>query len=460
MQRREFITLLSGAVALWPLPTHAQQGERMRRIGVLLPARADNPDYQPWVGAFLQALAQLGWTIGRNVRIDTRWVPHEADIRRQAAELAALAPDVILAHGASTVGPLLQATRTVPIVFPLVADPVAAGYVEDLARPGGNATGFMLFEYSMSGKWLELLKQIAPGVTRVAVLGDPDTPTGPAQFGVIQALAPSLSVQVKSLKERGADEIERAVAAFARAPNGGLVVTPGRPTQLHRDLLTSSRWRPGTSWPAVYYRSAPFAAAGGLCAPTGLIGSTCTGARPATSTALLKGEKPGDLPVQAPTKYQLVINLKTAKALALTVPPTSARHRRRGDRVRRRDFITLLGGAAVAWPLTALAQQPAMPVVGFLRSVSLADAADLVKAFRQGLKETGYIEGQNVTIELRSAEGHLDRLPALVADLIDRRVAVIAGNNAAAFAAKTATSTVPIVFAYGATRSKKASSPA
>ena len=198
----------------------------MRRIGILLPAAADDAEFQARVGAFLQGLALLGWTIGRNVRIDTRWATaNAAEIRRHAAELAALAPDVILAHGASTVGPLLQATRTVPIVFPIVADPVGAGFVDSLARPGGNATGFMTFEYSMSGKWLELLKQIAPGVTRVAVLRDATQGSGTSQFAAIQAVAPSLRVEVNPVNMRDAGEIERAVAAFARSPNGGLIVT-------------------------------------------------------------------------------------------------------------------------------------------------------------------------------------------------------------------------------------------
>ena len=238
----------------------------MRRIGMLLPAAADDAEFQARVGAFLQGLAQLGWTIGRNVRIDTRWATtNAAEIRRHAAELAALAPDVILAHGASTVGPLLQATRTVPIVFPVVGDPVGAGFVDSLARPGGNATGFMTFEYSMSGKWLELLKQIAPGVTRVAVLRDPAIPSGTGQFGVIQAVAPSLRVEVNPVNMRDAAEIERAVAAFARAPNGGLIVTAsalayassrsdrhaGGPAQAARGLLRTllrRRRRPDLLW--------------------------------------------------------------------------------------------------------------------------------------------------------------------------------------------------------------------
>jgi ABC-type uncharacterized transport system substrate-binding protein len=226
VRRRDFIKVIAVSVA-WPLAARGQQGEGMRRIGVLLGAAADDTEFQAWVGAFRQALQELGWTDGRNIRIDYRWGAGDADKRKYAAELVALAPDVILAPGASTVGPLLHATRTVPIVFPIMADPVAGGFVDSLARPGGNATGFMLFEYSISGKWLELLKQIAPGVTRVAVLGDTSTPTGPAQFGVIQGMAPSLRVEVTSLNKRDAGEIERAVTAFARSPNGGLIVTAG-----------------------------------------------------------------------------------------------------------------------------------------------------------------------------------------------------------------------------------------
>ena len=221
MRRRDFVALLGSAAVAWPLAARAQQPERVRRIGILVPATADDPEFQARVGAFLQALALLGWTIGRNVRIDTRWATtNAAEIRRHAAELVALAPDVILAHASPTLGPLLQATRTVPIVFAVVADPVGAGFVDSLARPGGNATGFTPFEYSLSGKWLELLKQIAPGVTRVAVLRDPTIPTGIGQFGVIQSVAPSLGVEVSPVNMRDAGEIERAIAAFARSPAG------------------------------------------------------------------------------------------------------------------------------------------------------------------------------------------------------------------------------------------------
>ncbi|HEX3338054.1 MAG TPA: ABC transporter substrate-binding protein [Pseudolabrys sp.] len=315
MKRRDFITLIGGA-ATWPLATQAQQAERVRRIGVLLPATANDPDYQAWFGAFLQALAQLGWTIGRNVRIDTRWVTTNADIRKHAEELAALTPDVILAHGSGAVGAVLQATRTVPIVFPIVADPIAAGYVDSLARPGGNATGFMLFENSISGKWLELLKQIAPGVTRVAVLGDPSTPTGPAQFSVIQGVAPSLSVEVTPVNKLDAGDVERAITAFARAPNGGLIVTPGTPQQLNRDLIIRLAAR--HKLPTVYFDRA-FVVAGGLAsyAPDRI---DMYRQSAGYVDRILKGEKPADMPVQAPTKYELTINLKTAKVLGLTVP--------------------------------------------------------------------------------------------------------------------------------------------
>ena len=317
MRRREFISFLGGALAAWPLAAQGQQGERVRLIGVLLPIAKDDPDYQPWVGAFRQALQELGWADGRNVRIDIHWATtNPAEIRRQAAELAALAPDVILAPGTSTVGPLMRATHTVPIVFPIIADPVSGGFVDSLARPGGNATGFMLFEYSISGKWLELLKQIAPGVKRVAVLGDPDTPTGPAQFGVIQAVAPSLRVEVSSFNKRDASEIERVVTAFARSPNGGLIVTAGGPAFLDRNLIIALAAR--HKLPAIYFDRA-FVAAGGLLS-YGPDRIDLYRRAAGYVDRVLKGDKPADMPVQAPTKYQLVINLKTAMALGLDVP--------------------------------------------------------------------------------------------------------------------------------------------
>jgi putative ABC transport system substrate-binding protein len=318
MRRREFITGL-GSAAAWPVVARAQQGDRVRRIGVLLPATADDAVFQARVGAFLQGLALLGWTIGRNVRIDIRWATlNAAEIRRHAEELAALAPDVILANGASAVGPLLQVTRTVPIVFPLITDPVAAGFVDSLARPGGNATGFMSFEYSQSGKWLEVLKQIAPSVTRVAVLRDAVLGSGTSQFAVIQAAAPSLRVEVNPVNMRDAGEIERAVAAFARSPNGGLIVTSGGSALVHRNLISALAAR--HKLPAVYSERI-FVAAGGLIS----YGADYVNQyRQAAGYVdrILKGEKPADLPVQAPTKYETVINLTTAKALGLTIPET------------------------------------------------------------------------------------------------------------------------------------------
>ena len=320
MRRREFITLLGGAAVAWPLGARAQQPERMRRIGVLMPAAADDAGISsPHRRRSCRGCGELGWTDGRNVRIDTRWATTDAaEIRRHAAELAALAPDVILAPAATTVGPLLQATRTVPIVFPVIVDPVGAGFVDSLARPGGNATGFMNFEYSIGGKWLELLKQIAPGVTRVAVLRYAATPSGVGQFGIIQSVAPSLRVEVTPVNMRDAPEIERAVAAFARAPNGGLIVTASPLAQRHRDLIVTLAAR--HKLPAVYFDRV-FAAAGGLISyGPDYIDQYRRAA--GYVDRILKGEKPADMPVQAPTKYELVINLKTAKALGLTVPPT------------------------------------------------------------------------------------------------------------------------------------------
>ena len=319
MRRREFISLLGGAVAARPLAARGQQGERMRRIGVLLPATADDAVFQARVGVFQQELALLGWAIGRNVRIDIRWASANAsEIRRHAAELAALMPDVILATGNSTMPPLLQATRTVPIVFPVVVDPVANGYVDSLARPGGNATGFMISEYSMGGKWLELLKEIAPPVTRAAVIRDATTPSGIAQFGVIQAMAPSLRIEVSAINTRDAHELERDVAAFARSPNGSLIIAASGVAIRHRELIITLAAR--HKLPAIYFASF-FVTSGGLMSyGADLLDQY----RRAASYVdrILKGEKPADMPVQAATKYELVINLKTAKALGLTVPPS------------------------------------------------------------------------------------------------------------------------------------------
>jgi putative tryptophan/tyrosine transport system substrate-binding protein len=314
--RRNFLAALGGAAA-WPLAARAQQTERVRRIGVLLPATADDPVWQTRFGAFLQGLQQSGWSIGQNVRIETRWATiNAAEIRRHAAELASLAPDVVLAYGTSTMGAWRQATRTVPTVFVAIADPVGGGFADSLARPGGNATGFMAFEFNISGKWLELLKQIAPGVTRAAVLRDTAIGSGASQFAVIQALSPSLRVEVSPVNVSSAGEIERAVAAFARAPNGGLIAAGSSPVRFHRDLIVALAAR--HKLPAVYYERV-FVDAGGLIS----YGSNYVDLfRQAAGYVdrILKGEKPADLPVQSPTKYELVINLKTAKALGLQVP--------------------------------------------------------------------------------------------------------------------------------------------
>jgi putative ABC transport system substrate-binding protein len=317
MKRRELIGLIAGAAAAWPIDAHAQDG-RVRRIGLILPAASDDAEYQTWVGAFLQALAQLGWTIGRNIRIDTRWATADAaKIHQAAAELAALAPDVILTAGASTAGPMLQATRTVPIVFATVVDPVGAGFIDSLARPGGNATGFLLYEYSLGGKWLELLKEIAPTVKRAAVLRDAATPSGTGQFAAIQAVASSLNLEVAPVNMRDAGELERDIATFARTPNGGLILTGSNLSILHHDLIIALAAR--HKLPAIYYERF-YVAAGGLVS----YGSDRIELyRQAAGYVdrILKGENPANLPVQAPTKFELVINLKTAKALGLTVPP-------------------------------------------------------------------------------------------------------------------------------------------
>jgi putative ABC transport system substrate-binding protein len=316
MRRREFIMLLGGSVAAWPLVAWAQQPERMRHIGVLIGNAADDAESQARTEAFAQGLAQLGWVDGRNVRIDTRWATAD-DIRRHAAELAELAPDVILAAtGTLTVAPLLQATRTVPIVFVLVIDPVGAGFVASLARPGGNATGFTIFEYGMSGKWLELLKEIAPGVTRAAVLRDPAIASGIGQFAAVQAVAPSLGVELSPVDVRDAPEIERAVAAFARSGNGGMIVTASALATRHRDLIIKLAAR--YKLPAIY-AGHWFVTDGGLLS----YGPDYVAQfRQAAGYVdrVLKGEKPADLPVQSATKYETVINLKTAKALGLDVP--------------------------------------------------------------------------------------------------------------------------------------------
>ena len=317
MKRRDFIAVLGGAAVAWPVAARAQQGERLRRIGALMSLPADDPESTARTAAFLQTLQELGWTDGRNVRIEMRWGGDAERQRRYAAELVALAPDVILTTGSNGVTPVLEATRTIPVVFVQVTDPVGAGLVESLARPGGNATGFTLFEFSTSGKWVELLKQIAPTVTRAVVLRDPTGTTGSGQFAAIQSAASPLGVELRPVDIRRAEGIERAVTAFAQAPNGGLIIGNTAFAFFHRELIIAlaARYR----LPAVYpYRS--LVVGGGLVSyGTDSADSYRQAAR--YIDRILKGEKPADLPVQAPTKYELVINMKTAKAVGLTVPP-------------------------------------------------------------------------------------------------------------------------------------------
>jgi len=313
--RREFATLL-GAAATWPLVAHAQP-ERVRRIGVLMNVAAADPEGQAQVAAFLQALQQLGWSEDRNVRIDIRWGENDVERdRKYATELLALAPDVILASGTLSVAALRRVTRTSPIVFAGVSDPVGAGFVDTLARPGGNVTGFMIFEYSLSGKWLELLKEIAPRLMRAAVLRDSANPAGIAQFGAVQAVAQSLGVELRPVDTSVAGEIERAIASFARAANGGMIVTPSASVSAHHDLIVMLAAR--YNLPAVY-SSRPMVIGGGLICYGPDIADQFRQAAGYVDR-ILKGEKPADLPVQAPNKYELVINMKTARALGLDLP--------------------------------------------------------------------------------------------------------------------------------------------
>jgi ABC-type uncharacterized transport system substrate-binding protein len=319
MQRREFITLLGGAAAAWPYSVRAQQPDRMKRVGWLAGGLAENdPESKARRTAFVQSLRELGWTEGQNIQIDYRWGAGNADVtRKYAAELVALAPDVTLGIASQAVSALQQASRTIPVIFVLVPDPIGAGFVDSLARPGGNATGFTTFDYGFGGKWLELLKEIAPGVKRVAVIRDPTNPAGSGQWGAIQSMASSVGVELSSINSRATDEIERAIATFARQPNGGLIMTGSTTAAARRDALIALITR--QKLPAVYpYRY--YAESGGLASYGP---DTIDQYRRAASYVdrVLKGEKPADLPVQASMKFELVINLKTAKTLGITVPP-------------------------------------------------------------------------------------------------------------------------------------------
>jgi putative tryptophan/tyrosine transport system substrate-binding protein len=320
MQRREFIGLLGGAAVFWPEAIQAQQAERVRRVGVLIARDADDDaDVQPRVAALVQSLSALGWIEGRNLRLDIhRTKPTADDIRQHVVELVASAPDVVVTPGGTTLQPFLQASRTIPVVFMSAVDPVGSGLVESLAHPGGNATGFMQFDYSLTGKWLELLKQISPKTTRAAVIRDSSTGSGIGQFAVIQSVAPSVGIDVTPINARDAGEIERVIGAFARFPNGSLIMATGAAVQRHGDLIVALAARHRI--PAIFAQR-HFVERGGLIS-YGYDALATARLAAGYVDRILKGAKPADLPVQAPTKYELVINLKTAKALGLTVPAT------------------------------------------------------------------------------------------------------------------------------------------
>jgi putative ABC transport system substrate-binding protein len=318
MRRRDFLKIIAGSTVPWPLTANAQQSERMRRIGMLTGIAGEDAETKARIAAFLEELQKLGWTEGRNVRIDTRaGAGNLITIRKYAAELIALEPDVIVVSGATPVALTLEATHTVPIVFTIVVDPMGAGFIEKLSRPGGNATGFMMFDYSLSGKWLELLKQVAPGVTQAAVLRDTSSSAGVGQFAVIQATAPALGIEVSTINAGDARQMDRAVAAFAREPNGGLIVTASPSTVVHRDLIVSLAAR--YKLPAVYFDRTPVAGGGLISYGPDLVAQF----RQAASYVdrILRGEKLANLPVQAPTKYNLVVNLRTANAIGIAIPP-------------------------------------------------------------------------------------------------------------------------------------------
>ena len=396
----------------------AQQPERIRLVGVLMHATSDEPESQARIVAFAQGLQEAGWSVGRNVRIETRWSTGDASrLRRDAAELVALAPDVVLAGVGATIPALLEASRTVPVVFAQGLDPVGAGFVESLARPGGNATGFTQFEYSLSGKWLEVLKEVAPGLNRVGVLREAG-PAGIGQWAIIQAVAQSSGVELSPINLRDASEIERAVTAFAGAPNGGLIVVVSASSQIHRELIISLAAR--HQLPVVYpYRF--FVTGGGLMSyGPDLINQY----RRAASYVdrILKGEKPANLPVQAQTKFELVDQPQDREGARPRRAAVAARSRRRGDRMmRRREFITLLGGAAAHGRSRRGAQQSErVRRIGVLAGLSADDAQGQARlvAFVQGLQQLGWTDGRNVRIDFRWGAGDADRFRRYAAELI------------------------------------------
>ena len=445
MKRREFITLLGGAAAAWPLAARAQQPPQpVRRIGVLMTNAEHDSEAQQRVKALNQGLEKLGWAPGRTVRIDYRFAVVDADrTRNSAAELVALAPDVILAHTPAMVAALKQATDTIPIVFVQASDPISLRVVTGLSHPSGNVTGFVLFEPSLAGKWLQFLTEVSPRITRALVLQGAANPSSEGFLRSLQAVASSPRVSLESTEVRDALDIERAVSAIAAHPNSGLIVFPSPIATAQRDLIIrlAARHR----LPAVYpFRF--FVTAGGLM----FYGANNIDQwRQAASYVdrIFLGTHPRDLPIQLPTKFDLAINLKTAKALGLEVPPTVLARRRRGDRMKRREFITLLGGAA-AWPLPARAQQPAkVAQIGFLDFGPASARASRVEALQGGLRDLGYVEGENIVFRFRWVES-VEQLPELAAQLVRMNVDVIlAMSSTMVEPARRATKTIPIVFA-------------
>jgi len=446
VKRRQFITLLGGAAA-WPLAARAQQRERARRVGVIMGFAEDDGVWQSYLATFRQRLQDFGWTEGHNIHFDYRFTGESTERMRIAAtEVVAMGPDVIFVTTNPVVSAVKEVTRTIPIVFTWVSDSVGSGYVTSLAHPGGNITGFHNYEPVLGAKWMGILKEIAPAVRRVGFVHVPEITANVAFMRVGEASSAALGMTVSGAGVRNAVDIERVLTEFAQEPNGGLIVTPSPLTATRRALIIdlAARLRLPTIYSFRFY-----AASGGLIS-YGIDQTELVREAASYVDRILRGANPAELPVQLPTKYQLVINLKTANALGLNVPQFDAIARRRGDRVKRREFITLLGGAVAPWPLAARAQQPMIPVIGMLSPRASGDVPQLIAAVRQGLKESGYVEGQNVTIEYRFAENQNERLAALAADLVHRQVTVIVATAApAAVAAKAATTNIPIIFPYG-----------
>ena len=413
MRRRDFIKAIAGSSVAWPLVTEAQQSQKMRRLSVLMSTAADDQESMARYTAFLQGLQELGWTDGRNVRIDVRWGAGDAErTRKYAAELVALAPDAIMVSGSISLGQLIKATRTVPIVFALIADPVGAGFVKSLSRPGGNVTGFMAFEYSLSGKWLELLKEITPSVQRVAVLRNPDLVADIGQFAVIQSVAASFGVEPSPIDVRDVSEIEDAVAAFAQSANGGLIVAGDPSTQAHRDLIIALANR--YKLPAIY-PSRFFAKDGGLVSfGPNFIDEFKSAA--SYVDRILKGEKPADLPRAGANQVRTGDQPQDREGARPRNSADAARPRRRGHRMtanmKRRAFMTLLGGAAAAWPLAAPAQQAdRMRRLGVLRSADVGDPKGKAQlfAFMEELAAFGWADGPSLRMEIRWGGGNVNR---------------------------------------------------